>query len=90
MQNIVVLSARLGKLDNMVAKTRLLLKLVNTVARNDVNEAINQILDAVGDITDDGKKSEMFQMIMDSLKVSNERLWFNTSLRLGRIYLDTK
>lgn len=37
-----------------------MLKLVNTVARNDVNEAINQILDAVGDIHDNQKKSEMF------------------------------
>jgi hypothetical protein len=36
----------------MVTKTRLLLKLVNTVARNDVNEAVNQILDAVGDVPD--------------------------------------
>ena len=60
LQNIVVLSAKLGKLDNMVARTKLLLKLVNTVARNDVNEAINQILDAVGDIHDNQKKSEMF------------------------------
>jgi|JI10StandDraft_1071094.scaffolds.fasta_scaffold462841_3 hypothetical protein len=52
LQNIVVLSAKLGKLDNMVARTRILLKLINTlnVSRNEVNDAVNQILDAVGDI----------------------------------------
>ena len=89
LQNIVVISSKLGKYENMVRKTKLLLKMMNKVARNDANDAINQILDAVGDIKDDSGKSEMYQLIMESLKVSNERLWFNTSLRLGKIHLDT-
>ena len=41
LQNIVVLSAKLGKYDNMIAKNKQLLKMVNVVARNDVNNAIN-------------------------------------------------
>jgi COP9 signalosome complex subunit 2 len=32
----------------------------------------------------------MYQLILGSLKSSNERLWFATSLRLGKIYLDEK
>ncbi len=28
-------------------------------------------------------------MTLDILKTSNERLWFNICLRLGKIYLDT-
>ena len=32
----------------------------------------------------------MYQLILDSLKSTNERLWFNTSLRLGKIFLDDK
>ena len=32
----------------------------------------------------------MYQLILGSLKKSNERLWFGTSLRLGQIYLGDK
>ena len=32
----------------------------------------------------------MYQLILGSLRDSNERLWFATSLRLGKIYLDEK
>lgn len=32
----------------------------------------------------------MYQLILGSLKTTNERLWFATSLRLGKIYLDEK
>ena len=47
LENIVILSAQLGEYDNMVQKHRLLLKLVNKVARNDLSDAVNNILDAV-------------------------------------------
>lgn len=32
----------------------------------------------------------MYQMTLEHLKSNNERLWFNISLRLGKIYLDLK
>lgn len=32
----------------------------------------------------------MYELILGNLKTSNERLWFSTSLRLGKIYLDEK
>jgi hypothetical protein len=47
LENIVILSAQLGKYDNMVSKQSKLLKYINRVARNDVSDAINKILDAV-------------------------------------------
>jgi hypothetical protein len=47
LENIVILSAQLGDYENMVSKQRMLLKLINKVAKNDVSEAINSILDAV-------------------------------------------
>lgn len=47
LENIVILSAQLGEYENMVAKHKQLLKLVNKVARNDLSDAINNILDAV-------------------------------------------
>ena len=47
LQNIIVLSAQLGELDNMVSKLKTLLKMVNKVAREDLADAINNVLDAV-------------------------------------------
>ena len=32
----------------------------------------------------------MYQLILSELKQSNERLWFATCLRLGKIYLDDR
>jgi len=47
LQNIVVLSAQLGELDNMVSKQRMLLKMINRVSREELSDAVNAILDAV-------------------------------------------
>jgi len=33
---------------------------------------------------------QMFALILATLKTYNERLWFSTSLRLARTYLDSK
>jgi hypothetical protein len=30
----------------------------------------------------------IYHMILEHLKTTNERLWFNISLKLGKIYLD--
>lgn len=32
----------------------------------------------------------MYKLILGNLKAGNQRLWFSTSLRLGKIYLDEK
>jgi COP9 signalosome complex subunit 2 len=75
----------------MVTKQRQLLKFINKVARNDVSDAINNILDAVSShlAGQPDYQRQMYTMTLDILKSSNERLWFNICLRLGKIYLDT-
>lgn len=47
MENIVVLSARLHLYDKMRSNHIKILKVISKVARNDVSDAINNILDAV-------------------------------------------
>ena len=47
LENIVVISGHLQEFDNMVTKHKALLKLINKVARNDVTDAINNILECV-------------------------------------------
>ena len=47
MENIVVITSKLGQTDKMKETQRKILKIMDKVARNDVSEAINNILDAV-------------------------------------------
>lgn len=53
LQNIVVLSAQLGELDNMVNKQRFILKMVSKVSREELSDAVNAILDAVAQYLQD-------------------------------------
>ena len=64
--------------------------MVNKVAREDLSEAVNAILDAVSNYLQDKPEaqSEMYKMTLDVLKQNNERLWFTICLRLAKIYQD--
>jgi len=53
MENIVVLTSRLGQHDKMKETQSKILKIMDKVARNDVSDAINNILDAVAKHLDD-------------------------------------
>lgn len=92
LENIVCLSVQLQLFQNMVEKQRALLRMISKVARNDVSDAINNILDAVANHLQEypDQQREMYQMTLEHLKSNNERLWFNICLRLGKIYLDLK
>ena len=74
----------------MLSKQRVLLKTIPKVARNDVSDAINNILDAVSQHLNGQPEyqKQMYQLTLESLKQNNERLWFTICLRLGKIYLD--
>ena len=69
-----------------------ILKLIGKVARNEVEEAISGILDAVSDNLEDKPDDQMamFAMTLEVLKDKNQGLWFKISLRLGKLYLDAK
>ena len=88
LQNVVILSAQLGELDNMIEKQKRLLKMVNKVGREEISEAVNAILDAVATYLGEKPEvqSEMYKMTLDVLKTNNERLWFNICTRLAKIY----
>ena len=74
----------------MVNKTKDLLRMSKSEAKAEVEEAINKILEAVNNkLTDNEKRKQMYELILEDLKKSNERLWFNTSLRMGGIYMET-
>ena len=67
-----------------------LINKIGDVSRNDTEEAINNILDAVTKHMNDKahQQMEIYFMTMDAIKSVNVTLWFKVSLRLGKIYLD--
>jgi len=73
MENIVVLSARLHLYDKMQANHSKILKIISKVARNDVSDAINNILDAVAKHLTNNieEQKKMYSMTLDILKTSN-------------------
>ena len=60
------------------------------VRKNDLSEAINLIQDQIQSrlTGQPDQAKQMYELILGNLKMTNERLWFATSLRLGKIYLD--
>ena len=76
----------------MVESLKQMLKMSLKVSKNDLTEAVNLVQDAIQKtlINQPEQAREMYQLILGNLKSNNERLWFATSLRLGKIYLDEK
>lgn len=74
----------------MLERYQLLLTYASVVTRNECTDAINTILDAIVSSTDVTFLSEMYEVTLLSLKnANNERLWFNTNLKLARVYLQS-
>lgn len=62
---------------------------MDSVARNDAVDAINSIIDAASKIPDPEQATKMFEVTLEKLASgSNESLWFKTSAKLARIYLE--
>ena len=76
----------------MVESLKQMLRMSLKVSKNDLTEAVNDVQDAIQKtlINQPEQAREMYQLILGNLKSNNERLWFATSLRLGKIYLDEK
>lgn len=76
----------------MIAKQRYLLKMVSKVAREDLSDAVNAVLDSISInlAAFPDQQSQMYGMTLEVLKSNNERLWFTICLRLGKIYMDLK
>ncbi|KAJ1437765.1 hypothetical protein B484DRAFT_324367, partial [Ochromonadaceae sp. CCMP2298] len=62
---------------------------LSAVTRNECTEAINVILDTLATATHVTVLSEMYEITLEALKsANNERLWFNTNLKLAKVYLE--
>jgi len=88
LQNIVILSARLGHFDEMATRYEQLLSFMDQVTRNEANDAINTVLDSAT-TADVGQLEKMYGLTLGALKsTQNERLGFNISVKLAKLYLE--
>ena len=87
---VVILSARLGNFAKVKAQMQKLIGMMGQMSRNDIEEAITDILDGVGKYMARKPKEamEVYFMTREAVKTGNETLWFKVSLRLAKIYLD--
>lgn len=91
LQRLVVIYFGQNMYDKMVERYRGMLQYLESVTRNECTEAINAILDAIAAVTNVQVLSEMYEITLIALKsANNERLWFNTNLKLAKLYLESQ
>ena len=91
LQHLVILNYKLRRFTETTACYRNMLDFMSTVTRNECTDAINAILDAITNSTDVQVLSTMYEITLEALKsANNERLWFNTNLKLAKLYLDAR
>eukprot|EP00397_Hematodinium_sp_SG-2012_P037765 GEMP01040977.1.p1 GENE.GEMP01040977.1~~GEMP01040977.1.p1 ORF type:complete len:455 (+),score=87.00 GEMP01040977.1:128-1492(+) len=89
LQNIVILSSRTGRFQQMAERYRELLKYMDQVTRNEASDAINTVLDSVSSASDLEKLETIYELTLEALQQTmNQRLWFSTSVKLAKLYLE--
>lgn len=93
LEHMVVLHHRLGQGESMLEVYQELLRCLDKVTRNECNDTINHVLDTVsagaGPQGAQISLGRMYEITLDVLRAANnERLWFNTNLKLGKMLLD--
>jgi COP9 signalosome complex subunit 2 len=89
LQKLVKVHFILKEYIKMIQRYRDMLIYMSEVTRNECTESINVILDTLLTATDPHVLSEMYEITLEALKsAKNERLWFNTNLKLAKLYMD--
>jgi COP9 signalosome complex subunit 2 len=89
LEQIILLRAKLAKEPaSIVAAFTELLSHMNQVTPNEVNDTVNNILDALSNVSKQTNLDELYEMALQKLRASNhERLWFNANLKRGKAFL---
>jgi COP9 signalosome complex subunit 2 len=90
-KQIIKLLHKQKKFDKLAEKYKTLLTYMSVISRNDMEKSINNVLNIVSNDTANIKISEkIYSITITALKndVANDRLWFNTKIKLGALYCD--
>lgn len=91
LQHLVILYFGQEAYEKMIDRYRGMLAFISSVTRNECTDAINAILDTLANSTNSSVLSQMYEITLIALKsANNERLWFNTNLKLAKLYVDDK
>lgn len=89
LQELVTLYFNTGNSEMMVRKYNDMLKDMHLATPNESTNAINNVLETVGASNDDKVLAQVFEVTLEALKTANnERLWFNTNLKLAKLYMN--
>jgi len=89
LKQMVKLNFRLNKYTDMLKRYKQLLDYMSIVTRNESETAINKVLNMVSSSTDQKLLSSVYTESLEALKkAGNEKLWFNTKLKQGKLYMD--
>lgn len=90
---LVILYVEQGSSDKMLTRYQELLTLISHVTSNESLEAINSVLDTlqVCATKDTSTLISMYNVTLKVLKdAGNERMWFNTALKLAKLHVQTR
>eukprot|EP00118_Oscarella_pearsei_P019238 m.203471 g.203471 ORF g.203471 m.203471 type:complete len:444 (+) comp39625_c0_seq1:507-1838(+) len=90
LKQMMKLNFRLGKFEEMMARYKQLLTYVKgAVTRNYSEKSINSILDYISTSNQMELLQEFYETTLEALRnAKNERLWFKTNTKLGKLYFD--
>ncbi|XP_060520161.1 COP9 signalosome complex subunit 2-like [Cylas formicarius] len=92
LKQLVKINFKLGNYEETLKKYRQLFGYINSaVTKNYGEKSINSILDYTSSLKDGAVLQQFYETTLDALKNSkNDRLWFKTNLKLGKLLLEGK
>uniref|UniRef100_A0A914I3B9 PCI domain-containing protein n=1 Tax=Globodera rostochiensis TaxID=31243 RepID=A0A914I3B9_GLORO len=92
LKQMMKLNYAMGNFDEMLRHyQRLLTYIRSSVTKNYAEKSINSILDYVSTSKNTALLQQFYNITLDALKeAKNERLWFKTNTKLGKLYFDLK
>jgi len=90
LKQMVKINYKLGQYDKMMkAYKKLLTYIKSAVTRNHSEKSINSILDFISTSKQMGLLQDFYETTLDALMdAKNDRLWFKTNCKLGKLYYD--
>lgn len=90
LKQMIKITFNMGDFDAVMENYKRLLKYIKTaVTKNYSEKSINSILDHISTAKDSSLLQRFYETTLEALKDSkNDRLWFKTNTKLGKLYFD--
>jgi COP9 signalosome complex subunit 2 len=88
LEYIVVISLKINESEKATDAYTKLMKMIDKVARNDKSAAIQNILEAVNDCQDSDLKDKFYTNTLEVLKDTDQKMWLDIQIKLGKLYLE--